>query len=91
MIEGRPADESTKSGCADGGLMSDTSNSTRPESRWSRFLGFLRWLDQAMEATETDILDRRLRRLEREVAQLKAGQAGPQQASSNLAGSNAVR
>jgi len=56
--------------------MSDTSNSTRPESRWSRFLGFLRWLDQAMEATETDILDCRLRRLEREVAQLKGGQAG---------------
>ena len=71
--------------------MSDTSNSIRPESRWSRFLGFLRWLDQAMETTETDILDRRLRRLEGEVAQLKAGQAGPQQASSNLAGSNAVR
>jgi multidrug efflux pump subunit AcrB len=30
-------------------------------------------------ATETDILDRGLRRLEREVAQLTAGQAGPQQ------------
>ncbi len=71
--------------------MSDTSNNTRPESRWSRLLRFLRGLAQAMETTETDILDRRLSRLEREVAELKAGQTGPQQASSNLARSNVVR
>ena len=72
--------------------MSDTPSNTRPESRWSRFLRFLGGLEQAMETTETDILDRRLSRLEREVAELKAGHTGPQEeASSSLARSTMVR
>jgi hypothetical protein len=71
--------------------MSDTSNNTRPESRLSRLLRFLHGLEQAMDTTESDILDRRLSRVEREVAELKAGQTGPQQASSNLSRSNVIR
>jgi len=51
----------------------------------------LRGLEEAMETTETDILERRLSRLEREVADLKAGQAGAQRAPSKLARENAVR
>ena len=71
--------------------MSDTSNSTRPESRWSRFLRFLRGLEEAMETTETDILARRLSRLERDVAELKEGQTGPQQGPVKLARDTAGR
>jgi len=71
--------------------MSDTANNTRPGSRWSRLLRFLHGLEEAMETTETDILERRLSRLEREVAELTEGQTEPQQGPAKLARKTAGR
>jgi len=51
----------------------------------------LRGLEEAMETTETDMLERRLSRLEREVAELKKGQTGPQQGPAKLARETAGR
>jgi len=51
----------------------------------------LHGLEEAMETTETDILERRLSRLEREVAELTAGQTEPQQGPAKLARKTAGR
>jgi hypothetical protein len=56
--------------------MSNLSSATRRESGWIRFWRFVRQFEEAMDMSEVEILQRRLSRLEREVADLKSDKIG---------------
>jgi len=46
-----------------------------PESRWTRFWRLLSQFDEALSTSEVDILDRRITRLEEQVAELRSNKA----------------
>jgi hypothetical protein len=46
------------------------------ESKWTRFWRFLREFDEAIDVSEVEILQRRVGRLEKQMAELKNEEAG---------------
>ena len=55
--------------------MSNLSPATNPESRWTRFWRFLRQFEEALNAREVDFLQRRVGRLEGQVAEMRSKKA----------------
>jgi hypothetical protein len=55
--------------------MSNLSPAAKPESTWMRFWRFLSEFEEALNAREVDFLERRIGRLEGQVAELRTKKA----------------
>jgi hypothetical protein len=55
--------------------MSNLVSAANRDSKWTRFWRFLRAFDEAVDVSEVEILQRRVRRLEKQMAELKNKEA----------------
>jgi len=55
--------------------MSNLVSAANRESKWTRFWRFLREFEEAIDVSEVEILQRRVGRLEKQMAELKNGEA----------------
>jgi hypothetical protein len=65
--------------------MSNLVSAANRESKWTRFWRFLRELDEAIHVSEVEILERRVGRLEKQMAELKNKEAGSAIGATTLA------
>jgi hypothetical protein len=56
--------------------MSNLVSGANRESKWTKFWRFLREFDEAIDVSEVEILQRRVGRLEKQMAELKNEEAG---------------
>jgi hypothetical protein len=65
--------------------MSNLVSAANRDSKWTRFWRFLREFGEAMDVSEVEILQRRVGRLEKQIAELKNKEAGSAAAATTLA------
>ena len=65
--------------------MSNLVSAANRDSKWTRFWRFLREFDETMDVSEVEILQRRVGRLEKQIAELKNKEAGSAAGATTLA------